>query len=97
MELLRWLTLVGWLSLAATHLTTVCTSTAPSQCGSSSLTFWFGTYHNLALGASAPGSVHITTPTGDTITGAFTDLCSRQRPSAARARARTSRRTAHRA
>lgn len=74
MGFVRWLTLAGLLWRGAGHLTTVCTSTAPSQCAAGSLTFWFGTYHALSVGGSAPGKVIITTPTGEQ-EGAFTDLC----------------------
>jgi hypothetical protein len=74
---MRWFhdTLIRSLLLARScaHMTTVCTATAPSR--PSEILFFFGTYHTVS-GASVPGSVHITTPTGSMLTGSFNSYCS---------------------
>lgn len=62
-----------------THLTTVCTSTAPSNCNSSEIVFFFGSYHSMGEicpggECSAPGTVEITKPDGTSITGSFVDV-----------------------
>ena len=53
---------------AVAHMTTVCTSTAPSNCANAEMHFFFGTYHSKPSSGSAPGSVHIQTPDGRVIT-----------------------------
>ena len=65
--LLSWLLLVAG---AQAHITTVCTSTAPSNCGS--IVFFFGTYHDQG---GATGQVHITTPQGTTTIFPFQNSC----------------------
>ena len=59
--------------LATAHLTTVCTSVAPAtQCSSSSMIVWLGTYH---YPDQPQGRVIITTPTGTEHSFDFTDKC----------------------
>ena len=70
--------LVGLIALfgsVGSHLTTVCTSTAPSTCNPATLVFFFGTYHNLSPGDSAPGTVYIEDPDGVITSGGFSDIC----------------------
>ena len=66
-------------------MTSVCTSTAPSNCNSSEIIFYFGSYHAMSqictsdgsggwTDCSAPGQVEITAPNGDITTGPFTDV-----------------------
>ena len=71
-----FLLIACWAQLARNHLTTVCVSTAPSKCPYREIVFYFGTYHTgLSPGGSAPGQVHITTPEGTVIDGAFSNIC----------------------
>ena len=63
------------LPLVASHLTTVCTSTAPSTCANQQVVFYLGTYHDVPSGGSAPGEVGITTPTGTTTWFSFSSTC----------------------
>ena len=60
---------------ASGHLTTVCTSTAPSQCEDSRLIFWLGTYHSPTRPS---GEVIITMPSGDSVSFDFTSRCAVQ-------------------
>lgn len=80
---LRWLlplmALMLQLSPASAHITTICTSTAKSQCASGKIVFYFGTYHDNDPGGSVPGAVFITKPNGDVQGGAsgvaFSNIC----------------------
>jgi hypothetical protein len=70
-----WLLLsaCSWRALA--HLTTVCTSTAPSRCDMDEIIFHFGTYHGMPYGGSStPGQVHIQPPGGITQSHSFTSF-----------------------
>lgn len=57
------------------HMTSVCTSTAPSRCEEDELVFYFGSYHANFPGGSVPGSVHITSPNGATTSTRFANIC----------------------
>ena len=70
---MRRLCLLLLLPSVSAHMTTVCTATAPSACANAEVTFYFGTYHNVAAGS--PGQVEITKPDGSVIIGAFSSLC----------------------
>eukprot|EP00930_Biecheleria_cincta_P028672 TRINITY_DN19_c0_g1_i1.p1 TRINITY_DN19_c0_g1~~TRINITY_DN19_c0_g1_i1.p1 ORF type:complete len:1132 (+),score=130.20 TRINITY_DN19_c0_g1_i1:39-3434(+) len=60
---------------ARAHITTVCTSTAPSQCANKRMVFFLGTYHT-GLSASVPGKLHIAKPDGTSQSFNFGSVCS---------------------
>jgi hypothetical protein len=54
------------------HITSVCMSTAPSQCADSKAVFFMGSYHQVA---SARGQIIITSPDGTEASFAFKNIC----------------------
>ena len=82
----RLLVLALCLGRPESHMTTVCTSTAQSQCEEGVIVFFFGTYHSgLTPGSSVDGYVEITDPQGTTTTADFDSLCVSEAAAEARA------------